>query len=32
MTIVNGQPTYIDGEATDALPGRLVRKTTPDGH
>ena len=26
MTIVNGQPTYIDGEATDALPGRLVRK------
>ena len=31
MTIVNGQPTYIDGEATDALPGRLVRKTTPDG-
>ena len=29
MTIVNGQPTYIDGEATDALPGRLVRKTDP---
>ena len=24
MTIVNGQPTYIDSEATDALPGRLV--------
>ena len=32
MTIVNGQTTYIDGEATDALPGRLVRKTTPDTH
>ena len=30
MTVVNGQPTYIDGEATDALPGRLVRKTCPD--
>lgn len=27
MTIVKGQPTYIDGQATDALPGRLVRKT-----
>ena len=29
MTMVNGQPTYIDGEATDSLPGRLVRKTSP---
>ena len=28
MTMVNGQPTYIDGEATDFLPGRLVRKTS----
>jgi N-acyl-D-aspartate/D-glutamate deacylase len=27
MTIVNGEPTYIDGQATDALPGRLVRKS-----
>ena len=27
MTIVNGEPTYIDGEETDSLPGRLVRKT-----
>ena len=27
MTIVKGQPTYIDGQATDALPGRLVRKS-----
>lgn len=25
MTIVKGQPTYVDGQATDALPGRLVR-------
>ena len=32
MTIVNGQSTYNDGEATDALPGRLVRKITPDSH
>jgi N-acyl-D-aspartate/D-glutamate deacylase len=32
MTIVNGQPTYNDGDATDALPGRLVRKITPDSH
>ena len=30
MTVVNGQPTYIDGEETDALPGRLVRKICPD--
>ena len=30
MTVVDGQPTYIDGEATDALPGRLVRKICPD--
>jgi N-acyl-D-aspartate/D-glutamate deacylase len=29
MTVVNGQPTYIDGAATDSLPGRLVRKTSP---
>jgi N-acyl-D-aspartate/D-glutamate deacylase len=29
MTIVNGEPTYIDGQATDALPGRLVRKSDP---
>ena len=29
MTMVNGQPTYIDGEATDSLPGRLVRKISP---
>ena len=27
MTIVKGEPTYIAGQATDALPGRLVRKT-----
>ena len=27
MTIVNGEPTYINGQATDALPGRLVRKS-----
>ena len=27
MTIVNGEPTYIDGQETDSLPGRLVRKT-----
>ena len=27
MTIVNGEPTYIEGEETDSLPGRLVRKT-----
>ncbi|NKB98317.1 MAG: amidohydrolase family protein [Pseudomonadales bacterium] len=26
-TIVAGQQTYINGEATDALPGRLVRPT-----
>ena len=26
MTIVKGEPTYIEGQATDALPGRLVRK------
>ena len=25
MTLVNGTPTYVDGEATGALPGRLVR-------
>ena len=25
MTIVKGEPTYIEGQATDALPGRLVR-------
>jgi N-acyl-D-aspartate/D-glutamate deacylase len=24
-TIVSGQPVYRDGEATGALPGRLVR-------
>ena len=30
MTIVNGEPTYIDGEETDSLPGRLVRKTGAD--
>lgn len=29
MTIVNGEPTYIDGDATDALPGRLLRKVPP---
>lgn len=27
MTVVKGEPTYIEGQATDALPGRLVRKT-----
>lgn len=27
-TIVNGQPTYMSGEATDALPGRLLRGAT----
>ena len=27
MTMVKGEPTYIEGQATDALPGRLVRKT-----
>ena len=26
MTMVKGEPTYIEGQATDALPGRLVRK------
>ena len=30
MTIVNGEPTYIKGEETDSLPGRLVRKTDAD--
>ena len=30
MTIVNGEPTYIEGEETDSLPGRLVRKTSAD--
>ena len=30
MTIVNGEPTYIEGEETDSLPGRLVRKTGTD--
>ena len=30
MTIVNGEPTYIEGEETDYLPGRLVRKTGAD--
>ena len=28
MTLVRGEPTYIEGEATDALPGRLVRKVS----
>ena len=28
MTIVKGEPTYIEGQTTDALPGRLVRKTS----
>ena len=28
MTLVRGEPTYIEGEATDALPGRLVRKAS----
>ncbi len=28
MTLVKGEPTYIEGRATDALPGRLVRKTS----
>ena len=27
MTMVKGEPAYIEGQATDALPGRLVRKT-----
>ncbi len=27
MTMVKGEPTYIEGQATDALPGRLMRKT-----
>jgi len=31
MTIVHGEPTYVDGNATDALPGRLVRKTQAEG-
>ena len=30
MTIVSGEPTYIEGEETDSLPGRLVRKTGAD--
>ena len=30
MTIVNGEPTYIEGAETDSLPGRLVRKTGAD--
>lgn len=30
-TIVSGQVTYRNGEATGALPGRLVRGTRPDG-
>ena len=30
MTIVNGEPTYIEGEETVSLPGRLVRKTGAD--
>ena len=30
MTVVNGEPTYIEGEETDFLPGRLVRKTSAD--
>ena len=29
-TIVSGVPVYRDGEATGALPGRLVRGTSPD--
>lgn len=28
-TVVAGQQTYVDGEATDALPGRLVRGPRP---
>jgi len=28
-TIVNGVPVYRDGEATGALPGRLVRGPQP---
>jgi N-acyl-D-aspartate/D-glutamate deacylase len=28
-TVVAGQVTYRDGEATDALPGRLVRGAQP---
>ena len=31
MTIVHGEPTYVDGDATEALPGRLVRKTQAEG-
>jgi N-acyl-D-aspartate/D-glutamate deacylase len=33
-TFVAGQETYADGEATDALPGRLIRgaKAAPAGH
>ena len=31
MTIVHGEPTYVDGDATNALPGRLVRKTQAEG-
>ena len=30
MTIVNGKPTYIEGEETDSLPGLLVRKKGAD--
>lgn len=30
-TIVSGRVTYRNGEATGALPGRLVRGTRPDG-
>ena len=30
-TIVSGKVTYRNGEATGALPGRLVRGTRPDG-
>jgi len=29
-SIVSGQPTYLDGEETGALPGRLVRGSQPD--
>jgi N-acyl-D-aspartate/D-glutamate deacylase len=28
-TLVNGQVTYRNGEATDALPGRLLRGAQP---
>ena len=31
-TIVNGVPTYRDGEATGALPGRLVRRRGSGAH